>query len=77
MDDIHSRTASNNSPPPLLLTGPSENFRDRCGQQAYELEMLEAQKAEDEYSRQQQIQDRLYKQDEELRMKEQEEKERR
>lgn len=45
--------------------------------QAHERDMLEAQKAEDEYKRQQQIQDRLYKEEEELRMREQEEEERR
>ncbi len=45
--------------------------------QAYELELQEIQKAEDEYRRQQQMQDRLYKEDEELKMKEQEVEERR
>lgn len=45
--------------------------------QAHERDILEAQKAEDEYKRQQQIQDRLYKEEEELRMREQEEEERR
>lgn len=49
---------------------------DRC-KQAYELELQEIQKAEDEYRRQQQIQDRLYKEDEELKIKEQEVEERR
>lgn len=51
---------------------------DRCGiTQAYGVEVVEAQKAEDEYRRDQQIRDRLYKQDEELRMREQDEEERR
>lgn len=48
-----------------------------AGKQAYGVEMLEAQKAEDEYRRHEQIRDRLYKEDEEVKMKEQGEEERR
>lgn len=65
---------------PLVLRCARPKIGDRYStrlKQAYGLEMQEAQKAEEEYRRHQQIQDRLYKQDEELRMKEQEEDERR
>lgn len=46
-------------------------------EQAYEREVKETHKMEDEVRRQQQLQDRLYVQEEELKMKEQEEEERR
>ena len=40
-------------------------------QQEYERELKEAQKQEDEYKRQQQLRDRLFREEEERRMKEQ------
>ncbi|CAB1120358.1 unnamed protein product [Ectocarpus sp. CCAP 1310/34] len=53
----------------------SELARLDC--EAYKRRVEEAQKLEEEYRRQQQIEDRFYKEDEELRMREQEAEERR